>query len=172
MGRNGRVKGSRFELEIAKQLSEWWGEAESFRRTPLSGAWDKRAAGDLVTPDEFPFTAEMKNQEGWEFSQLLTSGLRKGKEDAKCMLDEFWEQAVRETKEGKAPLLVFTRNFQPAFYMMRVSDYERIVVATCTGVYDHKYFLTHDGRTIGLFNDLLQEWRCPRTSPAQLSTTG
>ena len=66
-----RAKGCSFERELAEKLSAWWGEERAFRRTPLSGAWDrKQAAGDLVVPEKFPFTAEAKKAR--QFLEELT----------------------------------------------------------------------------------------------------
>ena len=151
-----RDKGNRLERDVAKQLSEWWGEEKSFRRTPLSGGWDKRACGDLIVPERFPFTPELKNCEGWELHQLLTSD--------KSMLDRHWAQAVGEVGAGKKPLLIFTRNHQPVFYMMFSRDFNWL-----NRVKDEKkcfVFLNgdkmEDAKVIGLFDELLSEWICPK----------
>lgn len=120
-GKRSRRKGSRFEREVAKILSEWWGA--EFARTPLSGGFatksfrdDWNAAGDLVTPDStFPFCVECKNNESWDFNQLLTSD--------KSALCAWWKQTVEECSEGLEPLLIFTRNYQPTYFMMRRDAY-------------------------------------------------
>ena len=153
-----RAKGCKFEVEVAKALSAWWGEERSFRRTPLSGAWDKRAGGDLVAPESFPFCVEAKNVEGWELQQLITSGRRKGDEDGQCLIEKHWGQAVRECQEGKRPMLVFSRNNQPAFYMMLAVDWSHL-----EGVQDARTFALFgdDVRIIGLLDDLLAQWRRP-----------
>jgi hypothetical protein len=154
-----RAKGCKFEVEVAKLLSTWWGEERSFRRTPLSGAWDKRAGGDLVTPAGFQFTVECKSCEGWELSQLISSGRRAGDKGAQCLLEKHWSQAVRECQEGKRPMLVFTRNHQSVFYMLSVVDWNNL-----EGVQDEGILVLFRGsetRIIGLLDDLLTQWKRP-----------
>lgn len=162
-----RAKGCSFELEVAKALSAWWGVEKSFRRTPLSGAWDPRAGGDLVAPDGFPFTVECKKVENWDLLQLITSGRRKGDEDAKCLIEKHWSQAVRECQPGKRPMLVFSRNHQPAFFMLLavdwshlegVSDARTLVFMPCSAGDDRD---GDDVRVIGLLSDLLEQWQAP-----------
>lgn len=115
--KNSRAKGQRQERALVKKLSEWWGT--EFFRTPGSGAFATRGfvganvsfAGDIVTKDkEFPFCVESKNEEGWELEQLLTAPKNK--------IQKWWDQACSECPEGMVPLLVFTRNHKPEFYMM------------------------------------------------------
>lgn len=120
MGVNGRTKGATAERKLAKLFAIWWGS--EFARTPLSGGfatvkfrneWD--AAGDLVTPDKsFPFCVESKKVEGWTLEQMLTSD--------KTLIHKWWEQTVKETPEGKIPLLVFTKNHAPLYVMMATED--------------------------------------------------
>lgn len=116
MSKKSRDKGNRGENKVAKLFAGWWGS--DFTRTPSSGGFrtqkfrdDWNAAGDIVTPDEsFPFCVEVKNAEGWHLEQLLTS--------PECLLVKWWRQAVEESPEDKIPLLVFTRNYQPFFFMI------------------------------------------------------
>jgi hypothetical protein len=124
VSKKSRDKGQRGERILAKKFSEWWGS--DFTRTPSSGGFrtkefrdDWNAAGDLVTPDEtFPFCVESKNAEGWHLEQLLTS--------SKCAIVQWWKQTVDETPKGKIPLLVFTRNHQPHFFMMFLTDWSEV----------------------------------------------
>lgn len=117
---NGRAKGQAAERKLAKLFSNWWGS--EFARTPLSGGFatakfreDWNAAGDLVTPDPtFPFCVESKKVEGWNLEQLLTSD--------RTLIHKWWAQTVKETPEGKIPLLVFTKNRAPLFAMMREDE--------------------------------------------------
>jgi hypothetical protein len=158
VGRGSKNKGSSFERLIATAFSEWWGEEKSFRRTPMSGGWDRnRACGDLITPEGFPFTVEMKNFEAWDILHLITS--------EKSVLGQHWKQTLNETAPGKLPLLIFTRNHQPTFYMMRLCDHADVVTPLQDAGElppESHYLITDDGRTIGLFDDLLKEWRCPK----------
>lgn len=113
---NGRDKGGRGERQAKAHLVEWWGC--EFARTPGSGAFATITgmtdyAGDVrpVDSDEwFPFSVEVKNAEGWLVENMVKSDLGP--------LWQYWEQTVRQGKfEGKHPLLMFTRNFQPWWYM-------------------------------------------------------
>jgi len=156
-----RKKGCEFERDLAKMFSEWWGEEKSFRRTPLSGGWDKRAGGDLVTPEQFRFTIEAKHTETWELHHLLAEPkMRKGKQLEPCELEVHWQQALRETSSGKRPILIFTRNHLPVFYMMTFDDWHGL-----PGVTDKRRVLVlaqgEVVRVIGLLEDLLSEWRRP-----------
>ena len=119
---NSKEKGNRAERELTKKFAKWWDS--KFYRTPGSGSFATRGyslpegvdlSGDVVTTDkDFPFCVESKNFEGWNLEQLLTS--------PKCELKSHWQQTVRESPDNKLPLLVFTRNYQPHFIMLREED--------------------------------------------------
>lgn len=116
-GINSRDKGARGEQQVCKLLKEWWGS--DFARTPSSGGFktkkfreDWNAEGDIVTPDDtFAFSVEVKWQEDWTLDQILTS--------PKTKLWDWWEQAKQETAEDKQTMLVFKKNRQPYFVMLR-----------------------------------------------------
>lgn len=119
---NSRSKGHRQERVLVKKLEKWWGSP--FFRTPGSGAFATRGfiganlsfAGDITTTDKsFPFLVESKNEEGWEFEQLLTADKNK--------MRKWWKQTCAECPYGSVPLLVFTRNHKPEFYMMPEDAY-------------------------------------------------
>jgi len=121
-GINSKAKGSEYERKVARQLSQWWGE--EFHRTPMSGGlhWkeDNRVAGDIVTPPEslYPFTTECKKREGWDLEQVL-----KGTGD----VESWWQQSVSDGERVKLkPLLIFSKNFAPSYFMIRLEDFERI----------------------------------------------
>lgn len=121
IGKKSRSKGQRGERAVVKALTEWWGS--EFARTPSSGGFKTKqfrdewnAASDIVTSDEtFPFGVEVKNCEGWHLEQLLTA--------PKCDLYSWWAQTTDECPSKKIPLLVFTRNHQPLFCMMKHVDW-------------------------------------------------
>lgn len=94
--RKSRNKGCGFESDVARKLSAWWGSGPlSFRRTPLSGGWDRsRAAGDLLVPDDFPWSIECKATKTWDLSQLLSG---------EGALVNFWRQAVTDAAAGSPP---------------------------------------------------------------------
>lgn len=120
VGRMSRRKGQRFERDVCKALTKWW--KSEFHRTPMSGGSALKKgfnlAGDVVTADKsFPFHIECKNQEGWELDHLLTLPTF-GK------LGEWYAQAYTEARKGSIPLLIFTRNNRPVFFLFQWSNVE------------------------------------------------
>ena len=120
---NGKAKGNRFELDVAKMLTEWSGK--TFHRTPQSGAlhWDndKRVVSDIVPPQDlgFPFSIECKSQEvPWDFDSLITG---------KSILWKFWNQCCRDAiSEEMEPLLVFSKNYRKIYSMIRRITYDKL----------------------------------------------
>jgi len=123
MAINSKNKGNEFELKVAKLLGKWWDE--TFRRTPGSGGlgWrsDNRVTGDIVTPEGslFPFSVEAKKHEKWDFSQFI-----KGTGE----VDSWWDQCVRDSVTvDKEPLLVFSKNFAPTYFMINANVFGKIL---------------------------------------------
>lgn len=120
-GINSKSKGADYERRIAKILGAWWGE--TFYRTPQSGGlihqWgaDTRIAGDITTPKEskFPFTVECKKREGWDLDQVI-----KGT----GQVEKWWSQCIGDSeKVGLKPMLIFSRNFNPDYCMIKYEDF-------------------------------------------------
>ena len=126
LGRMKRAKGSRFELIVAKLFSKWSGD--TVRRTPLSGGWASAAfgvKGDLVFLKlNDKLHVECKNHEGWYVEDLITAVRTRGT----TSLMAWWDQATSECG-NKMPMLVFTRNNQVPFLMIRESDIEKFTAA-------------------------------------------
>ncbi len=119
---HGRNKGSKFERDIAKQVSAWSGML--FSRTPGSGSWAK--TGDITPKNpkhmvKFPFSLELKNQKGFRTSALAqTAGTKK----IPAWLAGWWKQCQGDARKAKKiPLLVMTTANEPVFIMMKTSDY-------------------------------------------------
>jgi hypothetical protein len=118
-GRGAKVKGSGYELKMAKNLSPIWGG--TFHRVPGSGSlhWgdDNRVAGDIAAPPEvdFPFVVECKKHEGWTMDHVV--------------LDigdprKWWEQVVLDCRRvKKTPMLIFSRNRAKDFVMIPYEAY-------------------------------------------------
>lgn len=130
-GINGKQKGAKFERDIAKLLSEWWGE--DFNRVPMSGGldWqkDNRVTGDIVPPpdSDFPYTVECKKREGWDFEQVI-----KGTGE----VADWWKQCTNDAKKvDKIPLLIFSKNRSPIYFMVHVDDFNKYGIKT-------NYFIT------------------------------
>ncbi len=115
---NSRSKGNRAELRLCRVLSAWWlsdaysvktkAEDLPFRRTPLSGGWDKkRAAMDLIVPKNCPFFVEVKDRESWDFIRFFTT------EDGGELVRWYEKERIKD----KCHILIFTRKRFPDFIM-------------------------------------------------------
>lgn len=150
MGKMSRDKGARFEREIVKRLTKWWGS--EFQRTPQSGGsqlasgWN--LAGDVCTPDEtFPFHVECKHVEGWDLSHLLTT-------PNGGLLGKWLEQACSEAAKGKTPLVVFKRNrHKPMamFVMDSSAEVARGIHTDCPRYMEIDYWATRGQRWQSLY---------------------
>lgn len=126
--KNSRRKGSGYEIKLARKLSVWWdpdggwddkkmmaGESFPFRRTPLSGGFDRKMfPGDIITPSDFPFHLEAKNRQSWSFDKLLTT--KHGGELVSWITEE--EEKKRQVNNEEPVWLVFTKNHAPDYIMM------------------------------------------------------
>lgn len=123
MGRiNSRAKGNKYELKITDILDQWWtgrlhkADERVFRRTPLSGGYDRRLfPSDLITPEEFPFGIECKNRESWSFENFLG-----GSNSLISWL------TLEEDKTGKDVLLIFTKKYADDYVMLRTHIWNRL----------------------------------------------
>jgi len=123
-GKRSKRRGATYERHICVKLSEWWGS--EIRRTPMSGGWQKTViSGDVAaTEHDFPFSVECKNQEGWEFTELLTA-----KTPCFC---EWWAQCKIDNSKltiPKMPLLVFSKNNSPDYCILTARDWDSMKTA-------------------------------------------
>jgi hypothetical protein len=134
-GRGSRTKGQRFERVCCRLLSCWWylekakqfanmrADELPFFRSPGSGGFATArkhqkhrvigdVCGDVVTPEDFPFVVEMKNQERLDFDGII--------KNQKWPVMGWWEQVVEESKLSpqKFPLLLMTKNLHPVYFMI------------------------------------------------------
>lgn len=102
------------ERKLAKLLDQWWGTDGEFRRTPMSGAWDKRKfGGDIVTPADCPFIFEMKTGEEWDFRQAMNSSPN----PRNSLFTKAAQQVLADSRKcGRIPVLAFTRNRIPVYF--------------------------------------------------------
>lgn len=156
--KNSRAKGNSYELKLSKLLKEW-DPSFNYRRTPLSGGWDKQhAPGDVMMPEWFPWIFEAKNREGWHMEQILKSP------DKNQVLSWYREECDKQGSEDI--LLVFTKNFDSNYFLLR--NYNFTTMNKYFGPYSDPlmtfYTKTIDGEAecyqIGLFEDLL-DWLDP-----------
>lgn len=109
---NSGDKGKRFELKIARLLSEWSGL--ELMRTPMSGGWAGEAA-DIVPKFGafFPFVVECKHEEGWELDNIMLCNGPFPEWFAQCI-----EQAEYKSNSVGTmfwPMLCFRRNHRPTY---------------------------------------------------------
>ncbi|AMB18687.1 RusA-like Holliday junction resolvase [Bacillus phage Eldridge] len=110
-GRGSKIKGSGYELKLAKLLTKWSGE--QVHRAPQSGAgghtWgaDSRMNGDIVFPveSENSFVYEAKKREGWGLHNLLL-----GTGEIKTWFEQVVMDSRRMAKYGMSPCLIFSKN--------------------------------------------------------------
>lgn len=129
---NSRNKGNAFEKDVCLLLSSWMlGKTVKkqrdcvFRRQtttvmPASGHWE--GAGDLLhAPDvRWPFCAELKKQEGWNFDGAWRSPFT-------WTVSAWWQQARDQSDiAGKFPLLIFSGNNRPIYCMLRCDVWKRL----------------------------------------------
>lgn len=116
MGRKSRDKGGRFERRIKEVLSDYWG-VEAMR-TPGSGAMKTTSSfntfqGDVVLADGsgFPFVVECKNQEAWDYHNIILGN---------STISSYWEQVVEDSlrSEYLDPILIFTKNYASEFVIL------------------------------------------------------
>jgi hypothetical protein len=113
--KNGKAKGARAELEVAKLIELWWAAFEpgvSFKRAPLSGGWahgtsaqrEFGTAGDIITKAKhFPWSIEVKRRENWSFDVF-----KAGKPSP---VWGWWKQACQQGETtGKRPMLWFRQS--------------------------------------------------------------
>jgi hypothetical protein len=124
--KNSRAKGAAYERKICKLLMPWWNC--EFHRVPASGGlrWkqDNRVTGDIVVQEDvkdFPFVIECKKREGWNFEQII-----KGTGE----VVSWWEQNITDIHRlgdvNKRPLVIFSKNMSPDYFMILASDWEKL----------------------------------------------
>lgn len=147
----GRIKGSKFELDLAKDIAKATGikYGSDVRRTPNSGALTTRS--DLtIAPKhfpKFPFFLEAKHREGWDFWQftgpkwLPAEWYKDARE--KLGVDPYYEP------EKTTVILVLKQNSKKPLVMMTYTDYtiwfpyldrERVYFPLMTIFHEHEYY--------------------------------
>jgi hypothetical protein len=110
-----KIKGSGFEREVAKYLSDRYGESfirnisgsgayvggvNSVRKNTLSEAQIRQSKGDIVPPESFPyFNAEAKFYGDFAFHQLFSS----------CQLLETWINQLMTVADADDVNLLFMK---------------------------------------------------------------
>ena len=119
---NSKKKGNRVELEMAKLLSKRF--AGTFKRVPMSGAFGTINAnnelredvmeilsGDLICPDGFRFSVEVKSRLDFNFWDMLA-------DETENEIDNWIKQAEGDAKlSKKEPLIIFKANNRKPFVL-------------------------------------------------------
>ena len=121
---NGKKKGNRVELELAKIFTARFGE--SFSRTVGSGARTSQVelaqhvkeifSGDLCVPSGFFFVIECKG--GYDSIDMSSIFIRGNSE-----LDNFLDQVTKDSKKcGRKPLLCWKKTRKPWLAFVLTKD--------------------------------------------------
>lgn len=134
-----KAKGNRFEVSVAKMLSEWSGKV--FRRVPNSGALRWRGAsstfGDLLPPEELHCIFECKSRNEVDLNTLLTSSFvehKRGSNDKRTILG-WWKYQLqedcarfkRETALEATPILIFKQDHGASKIAMELTTFMKII---------------------------------------------
>jgi len=123
-GKSARNKGHSFERRICKDLTAWSGI--TFSRSPMSGGWSK--TGDVTPKDPEDMTKwllniECKNCEAYNTPQIFRI---RSEEEMPKVFHKWWQQSVEDSGiSGRIPFLVFTKNRDEVYCMMRRGTFDR-----------------------------------------------
>ena len=136
-GRGARSKGSRAEIEVRNQLRRIYPPEKrtAVHRVPMSGAGYTK--GDVIDLNDTDMCYEVKNQENLQ-------------------IPAWWRQTIAQAQSWQTPVLVFTSNHRPFYWVMRVGDWEQYLDDS------ERHYLSSrvDGSTRSLFDKLgkLDRW--------------
>lgn len=124
---NSKKKGNRVELEFAKLFSKRFND--TFKRVPSSGAYGTSWAkdnvredamdiltGDIITPENFRFSIEVKSRIDFNFWDLLNR-------ETINEIDEWIDQAERESKTANKKMLIIVKiNRKKPFVIHKIQE--------------------------------------------------
>ena len=123
---NSKQKGNRNEREFVKILNERFNLENGFSRVPMSGAWGTNnrtmrdtsgqaldvLSGDLICPQGFKFSIEIKSRIDFNFWDMLNEG------NENTDIDSWLYQASHDAScTKKEPLLVIKINNKKPFVL-------------------------------------------------------
>ena len=113
-GRAAKQKGSRAERQVRDELKKIYPveRRTAIHRVPMSGASFMK--GDVIDMNDTPMSYEVKNQET-------------------LALPEWWRQTKVQAQSWQVPVLIFTSNHRPLYWVMRVEDWESFAGETIYG---------------------------------------
>jgi len=129
---NGKKKGNRGELKIAKILTEHF--KLPFKRVPTSGAFStihmdmsqealRTLSGDLIVPPSWVFSLEVKTGYKVDLISLFSD---KSTTD-KTTISEFCEQASEDAAkvEGRIPMVIYTKDRRETVCILPKNNHSR-----------------------------------------------
>jgi len=150
---NSNKKGKSWELEASHLLQEYFGG--TFNRVPRSGAMfggknikyaegqredvKEIMSGDIICPEDFPFSVEAKSYSSFDFSKLYSGECK--------VLDEWIEQADSDAVlSDREPLILMKFNYKGAYAVFRRYGYknegDRIILFDDYTLYKNEYIIT------------------------------
>jgi|TARA_B100001094_G_scaffold322758_1_gene372565 hypothetical protein len=150
---NSNKKGKSWELEASHLLQEYFGG--TFNRVPRSGAMfggknikyakgqrkdvKEIMSGDIICPEDFPFSVEAKSYGSFNFSKLYDGKSK--------VLDEWIEQADSDAVlSDREPLILMKFNYKGAYAVFRRYGYknegDRIILFDDYTLYKNEYIIT------------------------------
>ena len=136
-GKGAKTKGSSAERKVRDELRRIYPSElrQKVQRVPMSGAgWMK---GDVIDLNDTDMCYEVKNQENLQ-------------------IPAWWRQTIAQAQTWQTPVLVFTSNHRPFYWVMRVEDWEQYLDDS------ERHYLSNrvDGSTRSLFDKLskLDRW--------------
>ena len=161
-------KGGGYERAIARKFAAWTGSRVT--RTPQSGGW--HAATEFDVTGDLVFThksckklcIECKDREKWLMTDLITGKRAQGSRS----IETWWEQTVKAAGSTKQPLLVFTRNHQPDYLMIRVNDISKFEPTGWWRFVPHFRVENDNGERIVMqLDDFMRYVKPPKKSPGR-----
>lgn len=113
-GRAAKQKGSRAERQVRDALKKIYPVERrgAIHRVPMSGASFMK--GDVTDLNDTQMSYEVKNQET-------------------LAIPKWWRQSVEQAQSWQIPVLVFTSNHRPMYWVMREHDWESLAEETIYG---------------------------------------
>lgn len=113
-GKGAKQRGSAFERKVRDELKRIYpaDRRKAVGRIPMSGAGSIK--GDILDQNNTDFCYECKKHE-------------------RLSIPAWWRQTLAQTQVWQMPVLVFSSNYQPIYWVMRESDF-----SYCVGVAEMK----------------------------------
>ena len=140
--KNGRRKGSKFELDMVKEFTKWTGIP--WEKTFRSGGGKQK--GDILPVNKGSrIILELKNRESWDHKNFF---------DGKGPIYSWWDKVVEEASSFQCePVLILKKNYSKALVccspsLLKHLKLKPLVILPQFSVIPLAYLLTADGSKI------------------------